>query len=119
MSLSLPRTLVVELLHRAQTASGTAEGVVQRDGEGRLVLGSASASGGAFACYRSASADTAPTLAEMQRYRRISALLLQVALGTRGVLQLRAWDVRGDTPQPLDLELTEDVAQGSGNSSVA
>ena len=119
MSLALPRTLVVELLHRAQTASGAVEGVVLRDTEGKLLLGPSAAGGTAFACYRSTPAEAAPTSADMERCRRIAPVLLQVALGTRGVLQLRAWDLTGDTPRPLELELTEAAVQGNGNSNVA
>lgn len=73
----------------------------------------------AFASYRSTTNGGAPTSDEMRRYRSIAPLLLQAALGTRGVLQLKAWRLDGDSAQPLEVELAEDDAQGSGNSSVA
>ena len=117
MSLSLPRTLVVELLHRAQTAPG-AEMTVLRLKDGRLSLRPAPGAT-AFASYRATAAGTAPTPEEVRRYRAIAPLLLQAALGTRGVLQLRAWDLQVGEARPLDVELAEDAAQGNGNSSVA
>ncbi len=115
MTLTLPRTLVLELLHRAQVAPG-AELTVLRRRDGGLTLRPAEGAT-AYACYRATAAGSAPTLEEAARYRAVAPLLLQAALGTRGVLQLRAWRLEADAAQPLDVELTE--AQGSGNSSVA
>lgn len=115
MSLNLPRTLVVELLHRAQVEPD-AEMTVLRRADGSLTL-RPTAGASAYASYRASATGAAPTPAEVERYRAVAPLLLQAALGTRGVLQLRAWQLDAGVARPLDVELTED--QGSGNSSVA
>ena len=117
MTLALPRTLVMELLHRAQVAPGI-ELTVLRLQDGKLSLRPAKGAT-TFASYRATTDGVAPTTDEMRRYRYNAPLLLQAALGTRGVLQLKAWRLDGDSAQPLDVELTEDEAQGNGNSSVA
>ena len=115
MNLTLPRTLVVELLHHAQVEPGT-EMTVLRRRDGSLTLRPAEGVS-AYASYRATATGAAPTPAEVERYRTIAPLLLQAALGTRGVLQLRAWQLEAGAARPLDVELAED--QGSGNSSVA
>ncbi len=113
--LSLPRTLVVELLHRAQQAPGV-ELTVLRLKDGRLSLRPA-AGAVPYANYRATTAGAAPTGEDIRRYRAIAPLLLQASLGTRGVLQLRAWQLDDGSAQPLDVELTE--TQGDGGSSAA
>ena len=106
MSLSLPRTLVVELLHRAQTAPGE-EMTVLRLKDGRLSLRPAQGAT-AFASFRTTTDGSASVPADLERHRRIAPLLLQAALGTRGVLQLRAWDLSGTAPEPEDICLADE-----------
>lgn len=115
MTLTLPRSLVVELLHRAQVQPEV-ELTVLRRGDGSFTLRPAEGAA-AFASYRATASGNPPAPDEVERYRRIAPLLLQAALGVRGVLQLRAWRLDADAARPLDVELAE--AQGSGNSSVA
>lgn len=46
-----------------------------------------------------------PSAADLDRWRGKLSLFLTVALGTKGVLQLRGWRSEGAHPRALDLKL--------------
>ena len=112
-AVTLPRPLVLHLLHHAQTADGEIRGVILRQRDGSLVLRMGDAAGlpeGAtpFALFRSMSTDTPPPPREPADRHQTAPLLLQVVLGTRGVLQLRGWDVSGDEATPVQISFAEE-----------
>lgn len=115
--LQLPRPLVNQLLHQAQQATGFSQGFVLRDAHGRYHcaplpatadLGAAAARACPklpFAFYRSSSTPL-PTLntKESAALGVCTTLYLGMALDTKGVLQLRAWQIDG--PEPIELEVS-------------
>lgn len=125
---TLPRGLVLKLLHKAQLGDGAGFIVLRPDGgfrilditadadtvELRRTLGARGET--AFAFYRSA-AQTGPDTEDLRQWGGLTSLFLSVSVGTKGVLQLRGWQVRGGKPDPLELSLAEeDAVQNSGVS---
>lgn len=107
-TLHLPRTLVNQLLRQAQLAVMFSQGWVLRDPNGyfRPVTlapdtGILEAAAGTlpnppFAFYRSSKlSQNALTSGEIAALSRCTSLYLDIALDTKGVLQLHAWRIVG------------------------
>ncbi|MDE2070791.1 MAG: hypothetical protein KGJ04_05965 [Gammaproteobacteria bacterium] len=119
-TLRLPRTLVNQLLRQAQRAAGLSQGFVLRDRHGRyqcepiaanadLRLAALQARAHApLAFYRSSNAPLSP-LADAQTAALASCtrLSLDIALDTKGVLQLRGWRLANGHATPLEVAITE------------
>lgn len=120
-SLALPRALVQQLLHQAQVArDGTMQALLVRhhDGSLGLQLVSVQAEPGelqricaehadepyAF-CSSPPSLSGEPSAADLRRWRGSVPVFLTVTLGTKGVLQLRAWKDDGTRLRALELKL--------------
>lgn len=127
-AVTLPRETVLRLLHQAQL--GDAAGLLVRKPGGALRMRGVgpdaraeelaqelrSRGETAFAFYRTA-ARTGPDAQDLQRWSALTGLFLSVSVGTKGVLQLRAWRSDGGTTTPMELALAEeDEAQNSGVS---
>ena len=119
-AVELPRHLVLEVLHRAQIASPEAcQGLLVRNAAGELALldipadavVSAVATGLAvraqepLAFYHSSPATDRPSLEQASHWLDLAPLYLSVALGVRGVLQLRGWRREAGELQEVELEL--------------
>lgn len=123
-AISLPRSLVLRLLHLAQL--GANSGFITRLPDGALRIrpiqpgGSFTADGETpFAFYRS-SAQTQPEATDMEAWQSVTPLFLSVSVGIKGVLQLRGWRVTGGKADPVELSLAEEAAtQKSGVSRKA
>lgn len=127
-TLTLPRETVLRLLHQAQLGDGAGL-LVRRPGGALDVRGVdadarteelsrqlAARSETAFAFYRTA-AQTNPETRDLSRWSGLTQLFLSVSVGTKGVLQLRAWRSTGGTAVPVELALAEESeAQSSGVS---
>lgn len=115
-ALRLPRPLVNQLLRHAQRATERSQGWVLRDARGELQakplaaetdLATAPATV-PFAFYRSFKADHGPlTAEETAALAKRTALYIEMALDTKGVLQLRAWRLEGRQATPLDVAITD------------
>ncbi|MGH8400918.1 MAG: hypothetical protein ACRESU_07435 [Gammaproteobacteria bacterium] len=125
LELKLPRPLVNQLLHIAQTApAGTSWGIigardtmpthcyplelldvtaiaaVQRKLESRNEI--------IFAWYRvDSSGIKAPAVSELEVAGVSAPLLLGISLGTKGVLQLRGWRIEGQQLAELGIRISE------------
>lgn len=119
-TLRLPRTLVNQLLRQAQQAAGITQGFVFREGSGRyrceLVAANADLSVAArhaqartpVALFRSSHAPLTPLAGEqMAAFSAHTALFLDIALDTKGVLQLRAWRLADNQATVLEINITE------------
>lgn len=123
--LLLPRPLVNQLLHIAQSApAGVRWGFISARGptpihchpiekldadciaavqqkidrQGEIL----------FALYRADSAEAhVPDLSEIEQFNVIVPLLLAVSLGTKGVLQLHGWQISAWHPVELDIGISE------------
>ena len=119
-TLRLPRTLVNQLLRQAQQAAGVTQGFVFCEGSGRYrcepVAANADLSapaGRAQACtpvafFRSSHAPLTPLAREqMAALGGRTTLFLDMALDTKGVLQLRAWRLADNQATALEVNITE------------
>lgn len=119
----LPRQVVLEVLHRAQGAApAVCQGLLVRNAAGELALldipdeatVSAVASGLAaqqqepLAFFRSTPATETPSLERTSPWLDLAPLYLSVALGVRGVLQLRGWRREAGQLREVELELDEE-----------
>lgn len=134
--LALPRKLVQEILHQAQIApAGITQGLVVQGTDGKLELaevppdaningvmvGLAVHEWTPVAVYRSSMVTAEESsVEELARWRGLAPLLLNVSLGIKGVLQLRAWRWTAGGPQAVELSLQDEAAaQGKGTSRLA
>lgn len=123
-TISLPRSMVLRLLHLAQ--QGANSGFITRLQGGELRIrpiqpGEGFTADGEtpFAFYRS-SAQTQPEAKDMEAWQSVTPLFLSVSVGTKGVLQLRGWRAAGGKADPVELSLAEeDPTQKSGVSRKA
>lgn len=119
-TLQLPRTLVNQLLRQAQLAAGLTQGFVFCESSGRYrcepVAADAdlSAAAGqaqartAVAFFRSSHAPLTPlTREQMAALGGGTTLYLDIALDTKGVLQLRAWRLGDNQATALEVAITE------------
>lgn len=110
-TVSLPRSLVLKLLHLAQQGPGS--GLITRQPDGSFKISSLTEGrqskddGTAFAYYRTALRGV-PEADDIERCRGLTSLLLSVAVGTKGVLELGAWRIGDLGTDPVDLVLAED-----------
>lgn len=119
-TLRLPRTLVNHLLRQAQRAAGLSQGFVLRDRHGRYQCEPLATNADLHAAalrartqaplafYRSSSAPL-PPLADAQTaaLADCTGLYLDIALDTKGVLQLRGWRLADGHVTPLAVAITE------------
>lgn len=124
-AITLPRAMVLKLLHLAQ--QGASAGLITRLSDGELKIrplqaGSARSDADGetpFAFYRT-SAQTRPEAEDMQAWQSVTPLFLSVSVGTKGVLQLRGWLAAEGRADPVELSLAdEDTAQNNGVSRKA
>ena len=124
-AISLPRVLVLRLLHLAQR--GTSAGFITRLPDGELKIRPLHAGSDRpdadgetpFAFYRT-SAQTRPETKDIEAWQSVTPLFLSVSVGTKGVLQLRGWRADEGKTDPVELSLAdEDAAQNSGVSRKA
>lgn len=125
-SITLPRSIVLKLLHLAQQGAssgfiiclpdgGLGIRPIQREGD----PGFSEDSETPFAFYRT-SAQTQPEAKDMETWQSVTPLFLSVSVGTKGVLQLRGWRAVAGRADPVDLSLAEEgAAQNSGVSRKA
>lgn len=118
--LSLPRTLVTQLLRAAQTQSPIQGFLLEQTG---MALCCAPLPSGAdvraalaaqpkppFAFYRAASGlSCGPATEDLVALLGVVDCYLGISLDTKGVLQLRAWRLTGDRVRPLDVAIVESV----------
>jgi len=115
---TLPRPLVLKLLHLAQVDPGAGL-IVRAPGGGlRLATLADGAESDVFAFYR-ATPQTAPAEADIVRWQARTQLFLGVSVGTKGVLQLRGWQTGVAGMEPVEISLAEEAAQGIGTSKKA
>ncbi|MHB8425986.1 MAG: hypothetical protein ACYDB9_12725 [Gammaproteobacteria bacterium] len=122
LPLLLPRPLVNQLLHQAQTTTSFARGfILGRPGSslrcqplpaGTDLESAISALRGhptpPFAFYRSSSAAVqAPAAQDARLLTGITAFYFGIFLETKGVLQLRGWRLKGEQMQAVDINITE------------
>ena len=118
--LRLPRTLVNQLLRQAQRARGLSQGFVLRDPQGHyhcqpvapdadLHLAALQARAHApLAFYRSSGMPLpAPAKEQTAALAQCTGLCLDIALDTKGVLQLRCWRLADGHAAPLEIAITE------------
>lgn len=115
-ALRLPRPLVNQLLRHAQRAAEHSQGWVLRNAHGELQavplapetdLTTAAAST-VFALYRSFKAHHLPLSAdEIAALAERTRLYIEMALDTKGVLQLRAWRLESRQATPLEVAITD------------
>lgn len=123
--LLLPRALINQLLHIAQSAPANVRwGLIGADGQAPVhchPLERLDANGIAaaqrkldqqhqtlFAIYRTDSAEArVPDLSEIEQLGIKVPLLLDVSLGTKGVLQLHGWQISAGHPVALDVGISE------------
>lgn len=103
-ALSLPRSLVLQLLHRAQ--QGASRGFVTRLEDGNFRISDA-AGDAPFAFYRTAS-QARPEAGDVELCRGLTTLMLSASVGIKGVLELRAWRIVGEHTEPVELSLAEE-----------
>ncbi|MFI4968132.1 MAG: hypothetical protein ACHQAU_05335 [Gammaproteobacteria bacterium] len=124
-AISLPRSMVLRLLHLAQQGAGT--GLITRLADGELKIhplrpGSAPPDPDGetlFAFYRT-SAQTQPETQDIEAWQSVTPLFLSVSVGIKGVLQLRGWRAAEGKADQVELSLAEeDTAQNSGVSRKA
>lgn len=121
--LYLPRPLVNRLLREAQRAGEFSQGWILRDARGQLQsmplppdldLGTVAArppNGRGFAFYRSATMSaTQLTTEETAALGQYTAIFLDIALDTKGVLQLRAWCIAANSLVATAVSVTESPA---------
>lgn len=115
---ALPRPLVLKLLRRAQVDPGA--GFIVRAPGGRLRLTALAddTDSDVFAFYRT-SPQVAPAEEDVARWQSRTRLFLGVSVGTKGVLQLRAWRVGTAGLEAVEISLAEEEAQGIGTSRKA
>lgn len=119
-TLQLARPLVNQLLHQAQLSPGFSQGLVLRDEHGhyqcRPLPTNADLSSpalrerwpAAFAFYRSSKTVLAPLIRQqLTTLSDITTLCLDIALDTKGVLQLRAWRLADGQTTQMDVSITE------------
>lgn len=124
-TLRLPRTLVNQLLRQAQRTVGLAQGFVLRDSRGRyqcellpanadLHTAALQARAHAPLAYYRSSNTPLPLLADAQTaaLADCTGLFLDIALDTKGVLQLRGWRLAGGHVTPLEVTITESAQSG-------
>lgn len=105
--ITLPRPLVLKLLHQAQVAPGA--GLIVRTPGGGFTLAALAdgANADIFAFYRIAP-QTAPAREDMAWWQRRTRLFLGVSVGTKGVLQLRGWQVGSTGLEPVEVSLADE-----------
>lgn len=119
-TLRLPRPLVNQLLRQAQQATGFTQGFVFREGSGRYRCEPLAANtdlnapaGQAqtripVAFFRSSHAPLTPLAREpIAALGGRITLFLDLALDTKGVLQLRAWRLTNNQTTALEIDITE------------
>lgn len=111
----LPRPLVLKLLHQAQMDPGAGLIIRAPDGGLRLAALEDDMQSDIFAFYRAAP-QTEPAEKDVARWRGHTQLFLGVSVGTKGVLQLRAWQTAAAGLEPVEVTLAEEEAQGIGAS---
>lgn len=124
-TLRLPRALVNHLLRQAQRTTGLSQGFVLRDRHGRyrceplaanadLHLAALQARAHApLAFYRSSNAPLPPLAKEQTTaLAGCTALYLDIALDTKGVLQLRGGRLADGRVAPLEVAITESAESG-------
>ncbi|HET7174532.1 MAG TPA: hypothetical protein VFK21_00855 [Gammaproteobacteria bacterium] len=115
---TLPRPLVLKLLHLAQVDPGAGFIVRAPDGTLRLATLADDVKSDIFAFYRTAPrAD--PAEEDVARWQARTRLFLGVSVGTKGVLQLRAWQPGAAGLEPVEVSLAEVEPQGMGTSRKA
>ena len=125
-AITLPRAMVLKLLHLAQR--GASSGLIVSLPDGGLGIrptqagdspGSIEGNEAPFAFYRS-SAQIRPEAEDIEAWQSVTPLFMSVSVGTKGVLQLRGWRAAGGNIDPVELSLTEEGAtQNSGVSRKA
>lgn len=115
---ALPRPLVLKLLHLAQVKPGA--GFIVRTPDGGLTLAGLTddTKSGVFAFYRTAP-QAAPAQDDVAHWQDRTRLFLGVSVGTKGVLQLRGWQLGAAGLEPVDVSLAEEESQGMGTSRKA
>ena len=125
-SLSLPRPLVQQLLHRALVARGDRmQALIVRGQDGslslqpldgeealdglQLTLAAEGLAPYAFCSSSPAAGNDTPDAGDLTRWRGKVALFLTVVLGIKGVLQLRGWRHADGRLQPVDVAITEET----------
>lgn len=122
-TVTLPRGMVLKLLHQAQLSDGAGL-ILQRQGGGFGIhamtamdrepeLGEGET---VFAFYRMA-VQTEPQARDLSRWSGFTSLFLSVSAGTKGVLQLRGWRMDAGALNPVELSLAEET--GPQNSGVS
>ena len=117
-SVTLPRHLVLKLLHLAQVKPGA--GLIVRTHDGGLTLADLTddTATDVYAFYRTAPR-AAPTPDDVARWRGRTRLFLGVSVGTKGVLELRGWHAGAAALEPAEVSLAEEDSQGMGTSRKA
>lgn len=119
-TLQLPRILVNQLLRQAQRAAGLSQGFVIRDRRGDYQCEPLAANAdlhtaalqararAPLAYYRSSNTPLPPlAAAQTAALASCTGLSLDIALDTKGVLQLRAWRLADGHATPLEVAITE------------
>lgn len=116
--IALPRPLVLKLLHLAQVDPGAGLIIRTPDGALRLAALADGVESDIFAFYRTAPR-AAPAEEDVARWQTRTRLFLGVSVGTKGVLQLRAWQPGAAGLEPVEVSLAEEEPQGIGTSKKA
>ncbi|MBU6420624.1 MAG: hypothetical protein KGL98_04550 [Gammaproteobacteria bacterium] len=119
-TLRLPRTLVNQLLRQAQRTAGLAQGFVIRDRQDRYrcvpiptdadlnKVALRARTQAPLAFYRSSNMPLPPlAAAQTAALADCTGLFLDIALDTKGVLQLRGWRLADGHATPLEVAITE------------
>lgn len=112
---TLPRSLVLKLLHLAQVTPGAGLIIRASDGALRLAALADGVESDIFAFYRTAP-QAAPAEEDVARWQARTRLFLGISVGMKGVLQLRAWRTGATGLEPVEVSLAEEVTQGIGAS---
>lgn len=115
---TLPRPLVLKLLHQAQVDPGAGLIVRAPDGTLRLAGLADGVEFDIFAFYR-VTPQTVPAEQDVARWQGRTGLFLGVSVDTKGVLQLRGWQAGPAGLELVEVSLAEEVAQGMGTSRKA
>jgi hypothetical protein len=103
-AVTLPRPLVLKLLHLAQQGPGS--GFISRHADGSFKIGAVDDA--PFAFYRIGSQAVFET-GDIERCRGLTSLMLSVSVGTKGVLELQAWRIAGEGAEPVEVILAEEA----------
>lgn len=108
-TITLPRPLVMKLLHLAQAEAGC--GLIVRTDGGFTLIPIPDVAGdlpqSVFAFYQTAS-QTAPDAKHVARWCNHTRTFLGVSARTKGVLELRGWEALDSGLRPLELSLADD-----------